>query len=63
MSLGEGILKTNIGIPLMVVITKSDLAENYDKEKDNQKFEFVQYKLRSFCLNYGASLLYVSCKS
>lgn len=35
----------------MIVCTKSDLAENYEKDKDNQKFEFIQYKLRSFCLN------------
>lgn len=34
MPLPEGVLKTNIGIPIMVVCTKSDLAENYEKEND-----------------------------
>ncbi|CAD8210935.1 unnamed protein product [Paramecium pentaurelia] len=53
----EGLLKTNLGIPLMVMVNKSDILERDDKGKDwDQKAEIIQ-----FCL-HGATLLFTSVK-
>ncbi|CAD8111576.1 unnamed protein product [Paramecium primaurelia] len=59
----EGLLKTNLGIPLMVMVNKSDILERDDKGKDwDQKAEIIQFCLRQFCVNYGATLLFTSVK-
>lgn len=60
---GPGALEINIGIPIMVVLSKSDLVENMLREKEGEhRLNFIQYSLRSLALNYGAGLIYVSQK-
>lgn len=50
--LREGVLQTNVGVPLMVVVNKSDILEKEDKGKDwDTKAEVIQYYLRTFCVN------------
>lgn len=62
--LGENILTCNLGIQLIVVCTKCDLTEKLEKDYDykEEHFDFIQHRLRSFCLKYGAALLYTSVK-
>ncbi|VDP08161.1 unnamed protein product [Soboliphyme baturini] len=48
--LGESALIHNIGLPLIVVMTKDEL------------FDFILMHVRKFCLNYGAALAYTSVK-
>ena len=43
---------------------KSDFIELNEKNRNwEQKFEAIQYFLRTFAINYGASLIFTSCKS
>ena len=66
MELPEGILVTNLFIPVAVVCTKTDLVEHGDKEvKDilERNLDYIQVSLRKFCLNYGASLTFISSNS
>ncbi|EGR30364.1 light intermediate polypeptide 2, putative [Ichthyophthirius multifiliis] len=57
--LPEGVLKINIGIPITVVCSKSDSFQ----ETNIELSDFIQYSLRNFCITYGASLIYTSCKT
>ena len=66
MELPEGILVTNVFIPLMIVCSKTDLIEHGDRDLKSlleQNLDFMQYKLRQFCLSYGASLIFASTNS
>jgi len=58
----EGALTTNIGLPLIVLLSKVDnitnLQKNYDY--DEEHFDYIQWYLRKFCLEWGAGLLYTS---
>jgi len=60
----EGVLKNNLGIPIVIVCTKSDsvvmLEKNYDFKSPT--FDFIQLYLRRICLQYGATLVYTSAK-
>lgn len=62
--LGENILSQNLGIPIVVVITKADAISTLEKEHDfrEEHFDFIQQHIRKFCLNYGAALIYTSVK-
>ncbi|KAK3610371.1 hypothetical protein CHS0354_008647 [Potamilus streckersoni] len=62
--LGENILSQNLGIPIVVVITKSDAISTLEKDHDfrEEHFDFIQQHIRKFCLNYGAALCYTSVK-
>ncbi|RDD47242.1 Cytoplasmic dynein 1 light intermediate chain 1 [Trichoplax sp. H2] len=62
--LGEGILDSNLGIPLIVVGTKSDTFPALEKNHDyiDEHFDFIQQHLRKFCLSYGATLAYTTLK-
>ncbi|XP_013419825.1 cytoplasmic dynein 1 light intermediate chain 2 isoform X1 [Lingula anatina] len=62
--LGESTLTNNLGIPIVVVVTKSDAISTLEKENDyrEEHFDFIQQHIRKFCLNYGAALAYVSVK-
>lgn len=54
----------NYGIPIIVVVNKSDLIEESLKEKDGEmKLDFILYSLRNFAITYGASLFYSSSKT
>ncbi|XP_071785046.1 cytoplasmic dynein 1 light intermediate chain 2-like [Asterias amurensis] len=62
--LGETTLTHNLGIPIVVVITKSDAISSLEKEQDfkMEHLDFIQQHIRKFCLNYGAALFYTSVK-
>jgi len=62
--LGENVLSNNIGIPIIVALTKSDHITNLEKENDyrEEHFDFIQKHIRKFCLKSGAAVLYTSSK-
>lgn len=62
--LPENCLSTNFGLPIVVVITKTDYMTTLEKEFDfrDEHFDFMQQWIRRFCLQYGASLFYTSVK-
>ncbi|KAG2393583.1 hypothetical protein C9374_007114 [Naegleria lovaniensis] len=67
------VLDTNIGIPIIIAVTKSDLIEHVADSFCNRRtvvtsrpdhfLNFVLYKLRKLALRYGASLFYTSATS
>ena len=65
MPLGEGVLKVNLGIPIIVVVNKIDIMyQQSDKGKLLQEnLDFIQMNLREYCLLYGASVLFTSSKN
>ncbi|KAL6266279.1 hypothetical protein P5V15_003137 [Pogonomyrmex californicus] len=62
--LPEGVLTTNLGLDVVVVITKTDYMSTLEKEQDykDEHFDFMQQWIRRFCLQYGAGLFYTSAK-
>lgn len=62
--LPEGVLTTNLGVDIVVVVTKTDYMTTLEKELDyrDEYFDFMQQWIRRFCLQYGASLFYTSVK-
>ncbi|KAL7053437.1 hypothetical protein AAHC03_013369 [Spirometra sp. Aus1] len=59
-----GALINNLGIPLVVVVTKTDVMETLEKDHgfSEEQFDLIQMHIRRFCLSYGAALFYVSTK-
>ncbi|KAK7573861.1 hypothetical protein V9T40_011052 [Parthenolecanium corni] len=64
MQLGEEILTRNLGLDVVVVVTKTDYMVTLEKDHDyrDEHFDFIQQWIRKFCLNYGAALFYTSAK-
>ena len=62
--LPENCLSTNLGLNIVVVVTKTDYMVTLEKEFDyrDEHFDFMQQWIRRFCLQYGASLFYTSVK-
>jgi len=62
--LPEGTLTRNLGLDLLVVVTKTDYMIDLEKDYDykDEHFDFIQQAVRKFCLQYGASLFYTSVK-
>ncbi|KAJ8041986.1 Cytoplasmic dynein 1 light intermediate chain 2 [Holothuria leucospilota] len=62
--LGETTLTQNLGVPIAVVVSKSDSVSALEKDYDykEEHLDFMQQHIRKFCLNYGASLFYLSVK-
>ncbi|KAJ2003008.1 hypothetical protein H4R26_003312, partial [Coemansia thaxteri] len=60
--LGQGVLGTNLGIPLIVVCTKSDTMDQMERERGfkEEDFDYIQQVLRAVCLQFGAALIYTS---
>ncbi|CAI2735044.1 unnamed protein product [Schistosoma spindalis] len=60
----ENALINNLGIPIVVVMTKADSMGALEKENQftEEHFDFIQMHVRRFCLSYGAALFYVSVK-
>jgi dynein light intermediate chain 1, cytosolic len=57
--LPEGVLKSNLGIPIIVACHKVDLLGRGEKQKYlEQNLEFIQKNVRSYCLTYGASMIF-----
>merc|ERR1719291_316539 len=63
-ALPDGVLARNLGLDLIVVITKTDYMADLEKDFDykDEHFDFIQQAVRKFCLQYGASLFYTSVK-
>jgi len=64
MPLPENCLSTNLGLKMVVVVTKTDYMVTLEKELDyrDEHFDFMQQWIRRFCLQFGASLFYTSVK-
>lgn len=64
MPLGEGILTRNLGLDVVVVVTKTDYMSTLEKDLDyrDEQLDFMQQWIRRFCLQYGAGLFYTSVK-
>jgi len=62
--LPEGVLTRNLGLDIVVVVTKTDYMATLEKDHDykEEHFDFIQQHLRKFCLQYGAALFYTSVK-
>lgn len=62
--LSECVLTSNLGLDVVVVITKTDYMSTLEKENDyrDEHFDFIQQWIRRFCLQYGAGLFYTSAK-
>ncbi|KAJ1665871.1 hypothetical protein IW140_002952 [Coemansia sp. RSA 1813] len=60
--LGKGVLENNLGIPLIVVCTKSDAMSVIERERGfkEEGFDYIQQILRAICLWFGAALIYTS---
>lgn len=59
--LKEGVLTTNCGIPIAIVVNKSDIV-NQTGEKNfyEENSEFILKHIRQIAISYGASIIYVS---
>merc|ERR1719508_310643 len=64
LDLFDGVLSRNIGLDVVVVLTKTDYMTQLEAEHGltDQHFDFLQQAVRKFCLTYGASLFYTSVK-
>lgn len=62
--LAEGTLSRNLGLDLIVVVTKTDYIADLERDYDykEEHFDFIQQFIRHFCLQFGASLFYTSVK-
>merc|ERR1712012_240336 len=62
--LAEGTLSRNLGLDLIVVVTKTDYIADLERDYDykEEHFDFIQQSIRHFCLQFGASLFYSSVK-
>lgn len=62
--LPDEVLTKNLGLDLVVVVTKTDYMTTLEKEYDyrDEYFDFMQQWIRRFCLQHGASLFYTSVK-
>nr|CDS30336.1 expressed protein [Hymenolepis microstoma] len=60
-----GALTKNLGIPLIVVVNKTDVMDDLEKTRGmtEEQFDIIQMHIRRFCLSYGAALIYVSAKN
>lgn len=64
-TLNGDVLTVNLGVQLMVIMNKSDLAVYLEKELDwkARYFDFLQLHLRRWALRHGAGLIYTSTKN
>ncbi|XP_076042087.1 dynein light intermediate chain isoform X2 [Oratosquilla oratoria] len=62
--LPDNVLTRNLGLNVLVVVTKTDYMTTLEKDMDykEEHFDFIQQSIRKFCLQYGASLFYTSVK-
>ncbi|XP_036391260.1 cytoplasmic dynein 1 light intermediate chain 2-like [Megalops cyprinoides] len=63
--LGDNVLSHNLGIPVLIVCTKCDAISALERDHDyrEEHFDFIQFHIRRFCLQYGAGLIYTSVKA
>ncbi|ODN05319.1 Cytoplasmic dynein 1 light intermediate chain 2 [Orchesella cincta] len=57
-------LTRNTGLDIVVVVTKTDHISTLERENDyvDEHFDFIQFHVRQFCIQYGAALFYTSVK-
>lgn len=61
LALGEGVLKVNLGIPIIVVCNKIDLLIHGEKAKFlAENMDFIQKSVREYALQYGATVIFTS---
>jgi dynein light intermediate chain 1, cytosolic len=61
LELGEGVLKVNLGIPIIVVCNKVDLLIHGEKAKYlAENMDFIQQSIREYALHYGATVVFTS---
>ncbi|KAJ5077495.1 dynein light intermediate chain [Anaeramoeba ignava] len=62
--LPKDVLIHNLGIPIIVACSKSDIISDYERKYrfTDSIWSYVQAKIRRMCLNYGAGLVYISGK-
>ncbi|KAJ2704046.1 hypothetical protein FB645_003579 [Coemansia sp. IMI 203386] len=60
--LAKGVLESNLGLPVVVVCTKSDAMDVMERERGfkEEAFDYIQQVLRAICLRFGAALIYTS---
>ncbi|SGY37841.1 BQ5605_C003g01898 [Microbotryum silenes-dioicae] len=60
--LPAGVLDQPLGLPLVIVCTKSDQIDTLEREMEfkEEQCDFVQQALRTVCLKYGAALFFTS---
>ncbi|KAI9905127.1 hypothetical protein PsorP6_014174 [Peronosclerospora sorghi] len=58
LSMKEGVLSKNLGVPLVIIVAKADL-----RLENSVKMDYIQYTLRHFAIRYGAALVYTSAKT
>lgn len=53
-------MQVNLGIPLLVVATKSDAQVKLEQDLGyrQEKLDFISLHLRNFAMKHGASLVY-----
>ncbi|KAJ0402120.1 hypothetical protein ATCC90586_002662 [Pythium insidiosum] len=56
--LEEGTLAKNLGVPLVIVVSKSDLRPD-----NSVKMDYIEFVLRQFAIKYGAAIVYTSAKT
>eukprot|EP00041_Stephanoeca_diplocostata_P011428 m.189768 g.189768 ORF g.189768 m.189768 type:complete len:476 (+) comp18530_c0_seq1:152-1579(+) len=61
LDLEEGTYTSNLGVPVIVVVAKSDSVEQLSNDLDyhQEHLDFIQLHIRRFCLEHGASLVYM----
>ena len=64
LDLFDGVMSRNLGLDVVVVLTKTDTMSQLEAEQglSDQHFDFIQQAVRKFCLIYGASLFFTSVK-
>ena len=63
-TLKEGLLNTNIGIPIILSITKSDIVNKIEEKKDfEENSDFILKHLRQIAIQYGATIIYNSIQN
>ena len=61
LELGDGVLKVNLGIPIIVVCNKIDLLIHGEKAKFlAENMDFIQKSVREYALQYGATVIFTS---
>ena len=61
LALGEGVLKVNLGIPIIVICNKVDLLFQGEKAKYlAENLDFIQQSIREYALQYGATVIFTS---
>lgn len=63
MDLDEGVLNVNLGVPIIIICSKSEVVATGESQGYFQpRFDFIQKNLREFALRYGASIIFTSAK-